>query len=208
MVPSLRFLSMVCLGCGLLAQDVSDLNSLVLMADRFATRELAPAARRPLDLYRIVGSSGKAPDALMLKAVDVGEWTLMYQPMGLQGPPPLPPGDPGQSVNVHCLNGMFTRVEWSPLPIFDCKVMQGAWITVSLDAAIQELGNHGHGRGFTALTLMRPLHPRIPGECTFIFKCVPDQAFVGISAQTGKLLWTEPFSRLEEVRLRNGINAQ
>ncbi len=32
-----------------------------------------------------------------------------------------------------------------------------------------------------------------PDECTFIFKCPLDHQFVGISAQTGKKLWTEPF---------------
>jgi hypothetical protein len=40
---------------------------------------------------------------------------------------------------------------------------------------------------------MRPLHPRYPDECTFVFKCPLDKQFVGISAQTGKKLWTEPF---------------
>ena len=88
---------------------------------------------------------------------------------------------------------MFTDLAWSPLPIFDCKSLEQVWITLTLDAAIAQLRRQGFTRGFTALTVMRPLHPRLPDECTFVFKCAPDQAFVGISAQTGKWLWTEPF---------------
>ena len=82
---------------------------------------------------------------------------------------------------------------WSPLPIFDRKSLEQAWITLTLDAAIGQLRRQGFTRGFTSLTVMRPLHPRISDECTFVFKCPPDQAFVGISAQTGKWLWTEAF---------------
>ena len=194
MFPPVRFSSLVCLGCGLFGQSVNDLNSLVLEADRFATRQMAPARARTLDLYRIVGTGGGDPETLLEKGVDLDLWTLMYEALPPEDSAPGPPGGPWQTVNIQCRKGMFTELAWSPLPIFDCKSLEQVWITLTLDAAIEQLRGQGFTRGFTSLTVMRPLYPRISDECTFVFKCVPDQAFVGISAQTGKWLWTEPFS--------------
>jgi len=172
MFALVRFSCLVGLGWGLFAQSVNDLNSLVLQADRFASRQMAPCHAKTLDLFRIIGTSGQGPENLMEKGVDLGQWTLMYQAGGVAGPPPGP-----------------------PLPIFDCKTLEPVWITLTLDAAIDQLRRQGFSRGFSSLTLMRPLHPRLPDECTFVFKCPPEEAFVGISAQTGKWLWTEPFPR-------------
>jgi len=195
MFALVRFSCLVGLGWGLFAQSVNDLNSLVLQADRFASRQMAPCHAKTLDLFRIIGTSGQGPENLMEKGVDLGQWTLMYQAGGVAGPPPGPPGGPWQSVSIHCQHGMFTDLAWSPLPIFDCKTLEPVWITLTLDAAIDQLRRQGFSRGFSSLTLMRPLHPRLPDECTFVFKCPPEEAFVGISAQTGKWLWTEPFPR-------------
>jgi hypothetical protein len=197
MTSPLRILLLACLGCGLPAQAVNDLNSLVLQADRFIGRNLEPAARKPLSLFRLYGTRGSDSEAPMTKAVDIGAWSLVYQAGGALLGPPLPPGDSGRSVNVRFEKGLFTRAEWSPLPVFDCRSLEGAWFTVSLDAAIQELRRSGHAKGFDSLAVMRPLHPRYPDECTFVFKCISDRAFVGISARTGKVLWTESLESLD-----------
>jgi hypothetical protein len=82
---------------------------------------------------------------------------------------------------------------WSPLPVFDCKCLEWVWITVTLDAAVAQLRCQGFIRGFTSMTLMRPLYFRYPDECTYVFKCALDHAYVGISAETGQFLWAEPY---------------
>ena len=105
MFPLARFGSLVCLGCGLFAQAVNDLNSLVLEADRFASRQMAPAHARTLDLYRIIGTGGADPETLLEKGVDLDHWTLMYEALPREGSAPGPPGGPWQTVNIQCRKG-------------------------------------------------------------------------------------------------------
>jgi hypothetical protein len=100
---------------------------------------------------------------------------------------------PSQSLWVQCNHGEFNCMEWSPLPIFDCKSLEWTWIAISLDEAVAQLNRQGFTRGFSSLTLQRPLNPRFPDEATFVFKCPADHAFVGLSALTGQKLWTEAF---------------
>ena len=176
-----------------LAASVNDLNSLILQADRYAAHEAA--GRKPiprLSLFRIVGSAGPGAE-FMDKAVDLQQWTLTYQIDPVDAPPPAPGGDRLQSVSIHCAGGFFKEMIWSPFPIFDCKCMEWVWIAISLDEAVARLNGLGFTRGFTSLTLLRPLHPGLSDECTFVFKCPADGFYVGISAQTGQELWREAF---------------
>lgn len=202
---SVKRLMLLC-GCGwgLLAQSVNDLNSLALQAHRYAIREQDAARCAPvpeLGLYRIVGTSGGAEDALMQNGVDLQQWALEFQVERPFVPPPgrqdcSGPGRPDdgqQSVTIRCGHGLFTDLAWSPLPVFDCKSMEWAWFTISLEEAVSRLRRQGFTRGFTRLTLMRPLYYRYPDECTYVFKCPLDHAYVGISAETGRMLWTEAF---------------
>jgi hypothetical protein len=181
-----------------MAQAMSDLNALVLQAGRYAAHEsAAQGPHQQLELFRIIGGSGGEPGSLMHKAVDVQMWTLIYQidpadatagaPAGLQ------PGDISQSVSVQCVRGLFNAMVWSPLPVFDAKSLQWAWFALSLDDAVAQLNREGYTRGFSSVTLVRPMHPHISDECTFVFRCPPDHAYVGISAETGEKLWTESF---------------
>ncbi|MDR3670584.1 MAG: hypothetical protein P4L36_07060 [Holophaga sp.] len=192
MLFPVRLILVLCAGCGLMGQTMSDLNSLVFQASRYLAHQAeAQKAHPELTLFRIVGTRGGATESLMQNGLDIQQWTLIYQ----IGSPDAPPRsrDDMQSVSVQCRSGMFNTLVWSPLPVFDAKSLQWVWIAVSLDDAVAELKRLGYTHGFTTLTVMRPMHPRLPDECTFVFKCPPDQVFVGISAQTGRELWTEPF---------------
>ena len=186
-MPSpLRLAPLACLAPVLLAQGTGDLNSLVLQAGRYADFATAGQASRPvLTLYRIIGGSGDGANPVMRAGVDLQQWTLVYQ---VEGPPPPAAGEAAQSLSVQCTRGMFNGLQWSQLPVFDARSLQWAWIAVSLDDAIAQLNRLGCTRGFSSLTVMRPLHPRFPDETTFIFKCEADRLFVGISAQTGRKL--------------------
>jgi hypothetical protein len=176
-----------------MAQTTGDLNSLVLQASRYIAFETAGQAQNPqLALYRIIGTSGGSEESLMQGGVDIQLWTLVYQVEPAQAPPPLQPAGIALSASVRCIRGMFNALVWSPLPVFDAKSLQWAWIAISLDDAIAELKSRGFTRGFSNLTVMRPMHPHYSDECTFVFKCPLDHAYVGISAQTGRGLWTEP----------------
>ncbi len=193
MLAPVRLLLAFFAASGLMAQAMGDLNSLVLQASRYADHETARQAfHRDLALFRIIGTSGDGEEAIMRTGVDLQQWTLIYRIEAPAGPPPRGDMTP-QSVSIQCTRGMFDGLHWSPLPVFDAKSLQWVWIAVSLDDAIDQLNRQGYTRGFSSLTIMRPLHPRYPDECTFVFKCPPDHAFVGISAQTGKKLWTETF---------------
>jgi hypothetical protein len=103
--------------------------------------------------------------------------------------PPMP--DQPRSAVVTCDHGMFTTLVWSPLPVFDCKSLEWVWITISLDDAVARLDRLGFTHGFSSLTIERPLHPQLSDECTYIFRCDADHAYVGISGQTGSFLWKE-----------------
>jgi len=193
MLPALRLAPLLCAASGLMAQASCDLNSLVLQASRYIAHETAGQSHgQELTLFRIIGTgdSGETP---MLRGADLQVWTLIYQIDPDGAPPPGQDGPDARSVSVQCSHGLFNTLIWSPLPVFDAKSLQWAWFALSLDDAIARLERAGHNRGFTSVTLMRPMHPRYPDECTFIFKCLPEHAYVGISAQTGQELWTEPF---------------
>jgi hypothetical protein len=190
----LRYLAILWTATGLMAQTVSDLNSLVLQGDRYAAHAMADRKpRRSLSLFRIIGAGARPHPCLMEKSTDLQEWTLIYQIDPDNGPAPGPVDDGQQSVALHCCRGFFQDMVWSPLPVFDCRSLECIWITLTLDGAISQLNQGGHTRGFSTLTIIRPLHPHYPDECTFIFKCDPERLYVGISAQTGQELWTEPF---------------
>jgi len=192
MLPPIRLVPILCAASGLMAQASCDLNSLVLQASRYIAHETAGQAHpQDLTLFRIIGT-GDAGEAPMFKGGDLQVWTLIYQ-IDPDGPQPPQGGQAAQSVSVRCSHGLFNTLIWSPLPVFDAKSLQWAWFALSLDDAIVRLERIGHTRGFTSVTLMRPMHPRYPDECTFVFKCLPEHAYVGISAQTGLELWTEPF---------------
>jgi hypothetical protein len=185
---------MLCATSGLVVQAMSDLNSLVLQAGRFAAHQTAPQTLAPeLTLFRIIGGSGKGEATVMRSGTDIQQWTLEYQVDWPAGPPPPTALASSQSVSIPCSGGMFQDMQWSPFPVFDAKSIQWVWLAVSLDDAIAQLNNLGYTRGFSSLTVFRPLHPRYPDECTYVFKCPLDHLFVGISAQTGKKLWTEAF---------------
>ena len=193
MLPATRLVPILCAASGLMAQSVGDINSLILQASRYAAHEAAERApHRELTLYRVIGTCG-GEDALMHAGVDVQQWRLVYQIESPAAPPPALAGEIAQSLTVPCTRGMFGDLLWSPLPVFDAKSLQWIWIAIGLDQAIARLNQEGYTRGFCNLTIFRPLHPRYPDECTFVFKCPLDGAFVGISGQTGKKLWTEPF---------------
>jgi hypothetical protein len=192
MLAPVRLLLVCFAACGLMAQAMGDLNSLVLQASRYADHETARQGfHRDLALFRIIGTSGDGEEAVMRTGLDLQQWTLVYLIEAPAGPPVG--AEAPQSVSIQCTRGMLDGLHWSPLPVFDAKSLQWAWIAISLDDAIGQLNRLGYTRGFSNLTIMRPLHPRFPDECTFVFKCPLDHAFVGISAQTGKKLWTEPF---------------
>ena len=183
----------LCASGGLRASPVNDLNSLILQADRYAGHETAGQSPPPrLSLFRIVGTAGPGGE-LMEKAVELQQWNLTYQINPEDAPVPPSPLDRMQSLSIHCIRGYFKEVVWSPFPIFDCKCLEWVWITISLDEAVARLNRLGFTRGFTSLTVMRPLHPGLPDECTFVFKCPRDCFYVGISAQTGQELWREAF---------------
>jgi hypothetical protein len=128
----------------------------------------------------------------MHSAADLQQWTLIYQ-IDPGGGPATRPCDHPQSASILCARGLFTTVQWSPLPVFDAKILQWAWFALSLEDAIAQLNSQGYTQGFTTVTLERPMHPGVSDECTYVFKCPLDRAFVGISAQTGEKLWTEAF---------------
>jgi len=194
MPSAFRLATILCATSGLMAQAMSDLNSLVLQAGRYADHQYAGQAQPPeLTLFRIIGDSGSGGETIMRSGVDIQQWTLVYQVDWPAAPPPRVGGLLAQSVTIPCVSGAFQAMRWSTLPVFDAKSIQWVWLAVSLDDAIAQLNRLGYTRGFASLTIMRPLHPRYPDECTFVFKCPLDHQFVGISAQTGKKLWTEPF---------------
>jgi hypothetical protein len=194
MYSAFRLATILCATSGLMAQAMSDLNSLVLQASRYADHLSAGQTQPPeLTLFRIIGNSGGEEDAVMRSGVDIQKWTLVYQVDWAAGPAPRAGALLAQSVSIPCVSGAFQAMQWSSLPVFDAKSIQWVWLALSLDEAIAQLNRLGYTRGFGSLTIMRPLHPRYPDECTFVFKCPLDHLFVGISAQTGKKLWTEPF---------------
>ena len=193
MLPPLRLIPLLCAASGLMAHVTGDLNSLVLQASRFVAHETAgPSQHRDLTLFRIIGTGGDG-ETPMHGVADLQVWTLIYQVSSAEAPPPGRSDQDAQSLWVQCSHGLFSSMIWSPLPVFDAKSLQWAWFALNLDDAVAKLEGLGHSRGFTSVTLMRPMHPRYSDECTFVFKCQSDHAYVGISAQTGNELWTEPF---------------
>jgi hypothetical protein len=177
-----------------MAETMSDLNSLVIQASRYTAHQAQGRKAHPeLTLFRIIGTAGGPTESLMQDGLGIQQWTLIYQIDPADFPPPLRPGDDLHSVSVQCRSGLFNAMVWSPLPVFDAKSLQWAWIAISPEDAIAELRRLGHTHGFTSLTIERPMHPRFPDECTFVFKCPTDQVVVGVSAQTGRELWTAPF---------------
>jgi len=193
-MTTLRLIPILCATSGLMAQAMGDLNSLAIQAGRYIAFETAGQAFHPqLTLFRIIGTSGGEVESTLQKGADIQLWTLIYQ-IDPSGSPPPPRGDDApQSVSVQCSHGLFNALVWSPLPVFDAKSLQWAWFAISLDEAIAELRRRGFTRGFSNLTVMRPMHPHTSDECTFVFECPLDRAYVGVSAQTGRTLWTEPF---------------
>jgi hypothetical protein len=193
MFRTARLIPALCVSSGLTAQAMSDLNSLVIQSSRYIARQTeGQPVHQDLTLFRVIGA-GSGEETLMHAGRDIQTWTLIYQidPAGVPVPPQK--GQAFQSLSVQCNDGLFNALLWSPLPVFDAKSLQWAWFAVSLDEAIDERKGLGYNRGFANVTLMRPMHPRYSDESTFVFKCPPDKVYVGISAQTGKKLWTEPF---------------
>jgi hypothetical protein len=183
----------VCATGPVTAGAVNDLNSLILQADRYAAQETAGQRPLPrLNLFRIVGTAAQV-GTFMYQAVDLQQWELTYQVDPDNAPLPPAGEDRPQSLSIRCIRGFLKEMSWSEFPVFDCKCMERVWITVSLEEAVARLNSLGFTRGFTSLTIMRPLHPGLSDECTFVFKCPPDHSYVGISAQTGETLWTEAF---------------
>jgi len=179
MFSTARLIPALCVCSGLMAQAMSDLNSLVIQSSRYIAKQTEGQPVHPdLNLFRIIGASGGA-ETLMHAGTDVQMWTLIYQIDPAGAPVPPMKDQAFQSLSVQCNYGLFNAMLGSPLPVFDAKSLQWAWFAVSLDEAIDELKGLGFTRGFANVTVMRPMHPRYPDECTFIFKCPPRQGLRG-----------------------------
>lgn len=177
---------------GLLAQTVGDLNALALLADRYTAQVMTSQGdQREINLFKINGRSLAQPGALMRRGVDVQNWTFIYRILDPAGPDSSRTELPQRSVYVHCDRGEFTALDWSPVPVMDCRSLESRWIGISLDEAIRRLNDSGFSGGFSGVTLMRPMHPSYPDLCTYVFNCPTEHANVGISALTGEVLWSE-----------------
>jgi hypothetical protein len=180
----------------LLAHSVNDLNSLVLQADRFAATEMANQGDpEALELFLIHGTSALQEGGAMGKGVEVQTWVLTYRILSPERTAPHHGGVRQYSLRVTCQGGVFKGIAWLSVPVMDYKPLEWIWITIPLEDAIQKLNDAGFHKGFTRVTLMRSLFPKYPDTCTYVFRCPGDSATVGISAQTGELLWTETWPK-------------
>ena len=177
------------------AQAVNDLNSLILQADRFATAAMAAQGDpEPMALYLIRGSNGTQPGGLMDKAVHVQRWVLTYRLLTPERTAPHHGGVIQRSLQVVCEGGFFQPIVWLTVPVMDYKSLEQLWITVPLAEAIHKLNDSNFNGGFASVTIMRSLNPRYPDNCTYEFNCPVEKATVGISAQTGALLWSDTWN--------------
>lgn len=177
---------------GLLGQSVNDLNSLILQADRFAAAAMAAAGDpEPVALYLIRGSGGSRTEGPLKRAVEIQHWVLTYRLLTPERTAPHHGGVIQRSLQVTCEEGVFQPLAWLTVPVMDFKSLDQLWITLPLADALQALEASGCKGGFHSVTLMRTLNPRYPDACTYVFTCPGDRVSVGISAQTGAVLWKD-----------------
>jgi hypothetical protein len=175
----------------MLGQGVGDLNSLLLQGERYSVHVLAAQGRnRPLELFKLTGRSLGPPEDLMHTGADIQNWTLIYR----VGSGLVKDGAPIRSAYLRCERGEFENLDLSPVPVMDCKSLAWRWVTIPVDEAIHRLVDSGFSRGFSQVTLMRPMHPSYPDQPTYVFNCPIETSNVGISAQTGELLWSETWN--------------
>ena len=187
------FLPALCASGALFAQTMGDLNGLTQAAGHYVSHGMAAGRdTQPLELTRIIGDAGDQA-TLVTKGVQLTHWTFQYrvvQPGALDASGM----EPHRQVRAQCHRGIFDDFQYSAALVTDAKSLEFAWIAVSLDDAITQLGMHGFTQGFSRVTLMRPMNPRMPDEYVYVFDCPSDKAVVGISTQTGALMWSERYN--------------
>ena len=186
-------LPIICSSGALFAQSLGDLNGLIAGASHFVSRGMAGTHDpQPLEICKIIGENGGQPDLLMTRSVDVVHWNFLYRidnvkATGEEENAPAP--KPHRSVSVECNRGVFGNFKYSPSLITGVKSLESTWIGISLGDAIAQLNNTGYIRGFSKVTLMRPLNPAVPDEYVYVFDCPWERTQVAISTQTGDLSW-------------------
>ena len=189
-------LPIICSSGALFAQTLGDLNGLVQGASHYVSQGMAGTHNpRPLEMCKIVGQNGGQPEVLMSRSVDVIHWNFLYRIKDgalnaaeeNDAAPKAP--TPHRSVIIECNRGIFGGFKYSPTPIAGVKSLENTWIGVSLGDAIGQLNAAGYFRGFSKVTLMRPLNPALPDEYVYIFDCPWERTQVAISTQTGALSW-------------------
>jgi len=187
------FLPVLCAGGTLFAQTMGDLNGLTQAASHYVSHGMAAGRdTQPLELTRIFGDTGDSA-TLITKGVQIIHWTFQYRVVQTPGLDTLGE-EPHRQVLAQCHRGIFDDFQYSQALVTDAKSLEFAWIAVSLDDAITQLGKHGFTKGFAKVTLMRPMNPTLPDEYVYVFDCPGDKAIVAISTQTGALMWTERYN--------------
>ena len=185
-------LPILCSSGALFAQTLGDLNGLIAGASHYVSRGMAGTHDpKPLEICKIIGENGGQPEVLMTRSVDVVHWNFLYRidvRQGAAGEEEATP-KPHHSVSVECNRGVYGNFKYSPAMITGVKSLENTWIGVSLGDAIEQLNNLGYVRGFSKVTLARPLNPALPDEYVYVFNCPWERTEVAISTQTGALTW-------------------
>jgi hypothetical protein len=195
------FVPIACVAATLGAQGINDVNGLVSAANHYVSSGMAASRDpQPLGLYKLLGNySDQAPNTLMGKASDVLHWTFLYK-IDTTGQESLGPGDcptapakPHVAVTAECTKGVFHDFHYSDKPVTGLKSLENTWLAVNLDAAVATLNANGYVRGFTSVSVERPDLANWPDDLVYVFNCPYERRQVGISCQTGALLWTYAF---------------
>jgi len=177
----------LCAAGTLSAQSLGDLNGLISSANRYVHTGLAATPHpMPLELCKVSGDNGGKDEVLMNRSVDVVHWQFQYRvDVTSQIATPKPP----HSVLAECNRGVFGGFKYSPALITDVKTLENTWVGISLEDAIDQLKATGYVRGFSRVTLARPVNPAVPDEMVYVFDCPWERTQVAISTQTGELTW-------------------
>ena len=194
MSPLKWILPIVCVAGTLSAQSLGDLNGLINTASHYVHQGMSGTPHpQTLELCKVVGDNGGKEDELMTRSVDVVHWKFQYRidvgsaskDSKTAAPAPKPP----HSVLVECDRGVFGGFKYSETVVNDVQSLENTWIGISLEDAIDALKAAGYNRGFSRVILARPANTAVPDEYVYAFDCPWERTQVGVSTQTGELVW-------------------
>jgi hypothetical protein len=169
---------------------MEDFQGFVQRAEAFVASQASGGEGLAFSLCKVTGTSADSPWTPMQRADEVQNWKFVYR-LGEE------PALRGRSLFVLYADGQFQEARKSCVPVMGSRAMDKTRVAVSLEEAIQKLNQAGFTSGFTEVSLFRPMHPAYPDEPTFVFYCQDGKTNVGISAQTGALLWKEVFGQIQ-----------